>query len=213
MWSWSIRMWTAIERTLIAPSFRGVPIKRIATLLLAMILATAACSNTDSAGSTGGDGNSGVNELTADETKAVAKIERGYPSSDWFDGEDPTEVHCLALGLVTDFGIDKLQKYGVVDANLEFDQTSSKPMSAPDAALFVDTALGCAPGDFAAVMAEALRADSPNMSDSKVKRCAQAVTEDDERRAMEGYLQEDSRPVAAFYNKLHKAGCGPAYSD
>jgi hypothetical protein len=98
-------------------------------------------------------------------------------------------VHCIVLGLVTDFGIEKLQKYGMVDANLEFGQVSSKPMSAADAALFTDIGFTC--GDFEADVAAFIRGENGPMSDSEVERCVQAVTEDDVRRASEGFLQED----------------------
>jgi len=75
--------------------------------------------------------------LTADEAQAVATFERGYKTSSWWvEGEGPAEVQCPAVGMVTDFGIEKLEKYGVVDAHLEFDQASLERGTEPDAALF-----------------------------------------------------------------------------
>jgi hypothetical protein len=175
-------------------------------VVLSLILATAACSN-------GGTG-SGDKELTAEEAQAVAELERGYPTSSWADdSEGPAEVHCLAVGMVADFGIDNLQKYGVVDANLEFDQASLEPMSEPDAEQFVDIAFGCGGGDYEADVAEFIRDDAPSLSDSDVSRCVQAVTEDDLREAYEGFLREDAEPLAALYRKLHKAGCRGLYTD
>ena len=114
--------------------------------------------------------------------------------------------------MVTDFGIEKLQRYGVVDANLEFDKVSSKPMSAADAAVFTDIGFKCG-GDFEADVAEFIRGENAPMSDSEMERCVQWSPRNDVRRASEDFLQEDPTGVVALYAKLHKAGCGPQYSD
>ena len=88
---------------------------RGAVVHLSLMLALAACSN-------GGTGSSDDGLTVEEEQAAVAKLERGYAASSWAYGEGPAELHCLAEGMVTDFGIEKLQKYGWVDANLKFDQ-------------------------------------------------------------------------------------------
>jgi hypothetical protein len=187
--------------------------KRTATGLLFLILFTSACGTdggTSSGGSTGT--NIGGDGLTTEETMAVATIEQGYPSSDWGEPGDPKQAHCWAVGMVTDFGIERLQKYGVVDANLEFDQVSSKPMSAPDAALFTDIEFRCDGDSFESGLEDLIRGDSRgDMSDAEMERCLQAVTEEDARQASEGFLREDGEPVEAFFDKLRQAGCGDFY--
>jgi len=111
--------------------------------------------------------------------------------------------------MVTDFGIENLQKYGVVDANLEFDQVSSKPMSAADAALFTVIEFRCDGQSFESGVEELIRGDSRgDMSDAEMKKCVQAVTEEDFRQASEGFLREDAEPVEALFEKLRRAGCG-----
>ena len=140
-------------------------------VLLSLMLATAACTN-------GGTG-TGDQELVAEEAQAIAKLERGYPTSIWNEGEGPAEVHCLAVGMVTNFGVERLQKYEVVDASLKFDQDSPERMSESDVALSVDIARKCDEGDFEVEMAESIRDISPSLSDSEVSHCVQAVTEDE----------------------------------
>ena len=184
--------------------------RRMGTVLLSLVLVSSACGDADSSGSTTDSGN-GSGDLTAEETAAVAKLERGYP--DWVDSDapaDPAEAHCWAVGMVTDFGIENLQKYGVVDADLEFDQASSEPMSAADAALFVDIEFRCE--SFEARVQELIRGDSrADMSDAEMKECVQAVTEEDVRQGFEGFLREDAEPVEALFEKLRRAGCGDFY--
>jgi hypothetical protein len=178
--------------------------------------ATAGCAGgADDPGAGASASSNGVdsNGLTAEESDAVARIERGYPDSDVADIEDPDGVHCMAVKLVTEFGIKKLVKYGVVDDDLEFDGVSLKPMSADDAALFVDIEMSCDPTGFDEGMAEFIRGEERGLSAAEIERCVGAVTEDDVRRAAEGFLRQDAAPVVSFYAKLERAGCGQGYSD
>jgi hypothetical protein len=184
----------------------------------ALILMGAASGCADGADNPGGSASassSGAdsNRLTAEESDAVARIERGYPDSDVADIEDPDGVHCIAVKLVTEFGIEKLVKYGVVDDDLEFDGVSLRPMSATDAALFVDIEMSCDPTSFEEGVAEFIRGEERGLSKAAVERCIDAVTEDDVRHAAEGFLREDPEPVISFYDKLRRAGCGQGYSD
>jgi hypothetical protein len=176
---------------------------RSAAMLLALTFVASGCGPQDGTGSKSDGG------LTVEETRAVAKIERGYPGSDWGNPDDPKKtVHCMALAMVTEFGVPRLQKYGVVDANLDFDKVSSEPMSAPDAALFTDVTWECG-GGFKSDLQELIRSDTRhNMSRSEMAKCVRAVSEQDVREASEGYLREDAEPMEKLFNKLRRARCG-----
>jgi hypothetical protein len=181
-----------------------------------VVIAAAGCADdadTPRAPSSASSGAVDSDGLTAEESDAVARIERGYPDSDVADIEDPDGVHCMAVRLVTEFGIEKLVKYGVVDDNLDFDGVSLKPMSAKDAALFVDIEMRCDPTSFEQGMQEFIRGEDDSLSKAEVERCIRAVTEDDVRNAMEGFMRQEAGPVVSFYAKLENAGCGQGYSD
>jgi hypothetical protein len=188
----------------------------IAAGVLVLMGAAAGCADgADNPGGTASASSTGVddNRLTAEEADAVARIERGYPDSDVADIEDPDGVHCMAVKLVTEFGIEKLVKYGVVNDALEFDGVSLKPMSTTDAALFVDIEMSCDPTSFEEGMAEFIHGEDPGLSKAEVEQCIDAVTEDDVRHAAEGFMRQDPEPVISFYAKLQRAGCGQGYSD
>ena len=103
-------------------------------------------------------------------------------------------------------------KYGVVDANLEFDTASGgQTISAPDAALFTDIMFRCR-GGYQGVVESLIRSDSRgDMSDAELNRCVHAVTEDDVRHGYEDFFSERGTATGALFRKLRRAACGDFY--
>jgi hypothetical protein len=87
------------------------------------------------------------------------------------------QAQCVADGLVDDLGVDKLQKYKLLDDNLEVNNDANPTdMTSDDAQTLAKTVVGCV--DFKKIFEEQLAGSGTQLTDDQKNCVSDAIDED-----------------------------------
>ena len=162
---------------------------KIVAVLCAALLTLTACGSSD-------------DDTAKENIKAGIKKEGSSVAAGTKVTDD--QAQCVADGLVDDVGVEKLQKYKLLDDNLEYNsEANPTDMSSDDAQAFAKTVVGCV--DFKKIFEEQLATSGTELSDDQKQCISDSIDEDTLANVLaEGFQGKDSAMPSDMQNKLMK---------
>lgn len=114
------------------------------------------------------------------------------------------QAQCVADGLVDDVGVDTLQKYKLLDDNLEYNSDANPTnMESGDAQTFAKTLVGCV--DFKKVFEDSIASSGTDLTDDQ-KQCVEDAIDEDTLVSVlaDGFQGKDSEMPSEMQGKLMK---------
>jgi hypothetical protein len=135
---------------------------KIVAVLCAALLTLTACGSSDD--------DTAKKTIKASIEKSGSSLSAGTKVTD-------AQAQCVADGLVDDLGVEKLQKYKLLDENLEVNNDANPTdMESGDAETLAKTVVGCV--DFKKIFEEQLATSGTELSDDQKQCISDSIDED-----------------------------------